>query len=365
MRPVSGWIGLGLGLLAWAAPGPVLAQGTPESAEKMPLAAQRSLVLGVAEGSSRAIAVGERGHILVSESRSEWRQVDSVPTRATLTAVDARGDKAWAVGHDGIILHSSDGGLSWSIQREDRWTQESFDAPDWTPRSGAPLLDVLFIDESRGYAVGAYTQLLATVDGGANWSPVALQSPASTGAEEDDAAGYDASTGMLDADDLILEEESDPHLNGIARSAAGIIMIVGERGAGFRSLDDGATWERISLPYEGSMFGVLALGDRHFLAYGLRGNVLETRDGGNSWEELDSDSDRSLLGGVVLPDGGALLVGVNGVLMYRASAESDFALATFENSNSETPSLSSALPLGARTFLLAGDKGIERYEVRN
>jgi photosystem II stability/assembly factor-like uncharacterized protein len=64
-------------------------------------------MLDFAEGDQRAIAVGERGHVLVSESRSDWRQVEGVPTRATLTAVAAVGDHAWAVGHDGTILHSA------------------------------------------------------------------------------------------------------------------------------------------------------------------------------------------------------------------------------------------------------------------
>ena len=57
--------------------------------------------------------------MLVSETRSgnDWRQVDGVPTRSTLTAVTTVGNDAWAVGHDGIILHSGDGGLTWQRQR--------------------------------------------------------------------------------------------------------------------------------------------------------------------------------------------------------------------------------------------------------
>ena len=55
------------------------------TAEPAPLAA-RSLILDVADGGDRAIAVGERGHVLVSESRrGDWRQVENVPTRSTLT----------------------------------------------------------------------------------------------------------------------------------------------------------------------------------------------------------------------------------------------------------------------------------------
>src|SRR5688572_24399402 len=88
-----------------AAPAAATAPYEPATAvsEPAPLAA-RSLILDIADGGDRAIAVGERGHILVSESRrGDWRQVENVPTRSNLTGVAAIGNHAWAVGHDGVI----------------------------------------------------------------------------------------------------------------------------------------------------------------------------------------------------------------------------------------------------------------------
>ena len=41
--------------------------------------------------------------------------------RVTLTAVTAVGNKLWAVGHDGVILASTDAGQHWSLQRKDPW----------------------------------------------------------------------------------------------------------------------------------------------------------------------------------------------------------------------------------------------------
>ena len=352
-------------IMAWAG-GASAETGEGTAAERMPMAAQRSLVLDVTESSSRAVAVGERGHVLLSESRSEWRQAESVPTRATLTAVDAVGENVWAVGHAGTILHSADGGISWSLQREEPWTQEGFDGPDWTPRFAAPLLDVMFLDAERGYAIGAYSLLLRTEDGGKSWQQVPLLRQTADDLPEEDAAepadeGDDAWT--FDADELMLDEEEDPHLNAIARTPSGLFMIVAERGAAFRSRDEGLTWERISLPYEGSMFGVLVLGDEHLLAFGLRGHVQETRDGGDTWTLLDSGTELSLMGGAALPDGGVVLVGANGVVVHRPNADAPLAVHTFENAEGETPVLSSVLPLGSRTFLFTSDKGTARYEV--
>jgi photosystem II stability/assembly factor-like uncharacterized protein len=337
----------------------------PLPTELMPLAATRSVMLDFAETNARAIAVGERGHVLVSESRTDWRQVAAVPVRATLTAVSAIGDRVWAVGHDGVILHSSDGGLNWTLQRHEPWTAPVDDEEAFSrdPRFGAPLLDVLFIDGQTGYAIGAYALLLRTTDGGATWEQIVV------GALDD---GIDAAMPVdapadddwtFDQDDLALEGESDPHLNGIAQTADGSLFVVAERGAAFRSRDRGDTWERIQLPYDGSMFGLLALGEQHLLAYGLRGNVLESRDGGASWQVVETGTELSLMGGAVLDGGGVVIVGANGVVLQRASPDGPFEKATFSNENQETPVLAAVLPLGSRTLMVAGERGIGRFQL--
>jgi photosystem II stability/assembly factor-like uncharacterized protein len=58
-------------------------------AEVLPKVAS-SLILDIVDAGDRAVAVGERGHILVSETRRDgWRQIEHVPTRSNLTAVTA------------------------------------------------------------------------------------------------------------------------------------------------------------------------------------------------------------------------------------------------------------------------------------
>lgn len=337
------------------------------TSEIMPLAVTRSLLLDIAEGDQRAIMVGERGHILVSESRSDWRQIADVPTRATLTAVAAVGSHAWAVGHDGTILHSADGGLTWSLQRVDVWTKPGEDEWDRDPRVGAPFLDVMFTDANNGIAIGAYSLLLKTSDGGANWKPVRLNAPAGEPAEDEgDSAPVDVNDEDVDwgfsDDDLMLDQETDPHLNGIARTSSGLLFIVAERGSAYRSRDDGQTWERLRLPYDGSMFGVVALGAEHLLAFGLRGNIQESVNGGDTWVAVDSGTTLSLLGGAPLGNGGVIIVGANGVVLKRADGNSPFTLHTYQNKDQETPVLSTVLARGEQTFLVAGEKGFGSYQ---
>ena len=347
------------------------------SAEPMPLATSRALVLDLTNGNSRAIAVGERGHVLVSESRSDWRQVEKVPSRSNLTAVTTAGESAWAVGHDGLILFSADGGLTWTVQRQDVWKPMPDDA-DWDafdPTQGAPLLDVLALNAQQVIAVGAYSLMLRSDDGGQTWTKI---DPNAKPVAEAEAAAEDAVDAAppadgsedkasddwtMDADALVLDEEDDPHLNGIARDAAGQLMVVGERAAAFRSRDGGQSWERLSLPYDGSMFGVLALGEGHFLAYGLRGHVQETMDFGDTWVELDTATEATLQGGALTPDGSVFLVGNNGTVLYRAAGAGQFELQTYSDTEQESPVLSNALALENRAVIVAGEKGLGRFQL--
>jgi len=83
--------------------------------------AGQAMLFGTARAGSRIVAVGDHGVVMLSDvgGRSH-RQARSVPIDVTLSAVsfvDER--KGWAVGHRGVVLHTTDGGETWSIQRVD------------------------------------------------------------------------------------------------------------------------------------------------------------------------------------------------------------------------------------------------------
>lgn len=350
---------------------PVMAVAAPPvvMSETMPLATTRALILDFTEADSRAIAVGERGQVLLSESRTDWRQVGNVPTRSNLNAVDAVGDLVWAVGHDGTIVHSTDGGETWIVQRHDPWHPITDDMP-FDPRQGMPLLDVLMLDAQNGLAVGAYSLILRTSDGGTTWTETSIRGDATAAADvapeavvddSETAAGTDEDWNFDDAD-LELEEESDPHLNAIARTGDGSLFIVAERGAGFRSRDNGQTWERLQLPYQGSMFGVLGYDGQRVLAFGMRGNAFESSDLGSTWKAIDTGTELSLMGGDVLPDGGAALVGANGVVLVRANATAPIVLHTYQTAAQETPVLSGVLAQSSTALTVSGEKGVGQFQ---
>ncbi len=243
----------------------------PEASIPARLAPQSLLLDAVARGSSW-VAVGERGHILVSQDRgATWTQ-SSVPTRMLLTGVWMHDERlGWAVGHDETILRTRDGGAIWELVHA-------------APEAERPLLDVWFRDAENGLAIGAYGALLVTGDGGTTWS----ERPVS---------------------------DDDFHLNQIAAAADGTLYIAGEAGHLFRSGDRGETWQVLPAPYEGSFFGVLPLSDGALLAYGLRGKLFRSADRGTSWTAVASGTEATLMGGLELGGGHVLLSGLAGALL--------------------------------------------------
>lgn len=337
---------------------PAAADPAALDAEIMPRASQ-SLLLDAVQTAAGYFVVGERGHILVSDDGQSWKQAQ-VPTRSTLTSITSADGVLWAGGHDGVIVHSTDGGQTWTRRRMQVWTPDYAD-----PLDGVPVMDILMVDGMNGFAIGAYAMFLETRDGGVTWEPRGIinydePEPAPEPATETASADADAPAAddwTFDASDLELEAEADPHLYAMARTDEGHLVIAGERGAFFRSTDGGQTWERDRLPYEGSMFGILSFGGEHLLVHGLRGNVLESHDLGRSWTNVETGVNTSLMGGRALADGGAILVGANGVVLSRPDGDSPFTETRFEMANGETPNLTGVLPAGDAGFIVVGDKG--------
>ena len=83
-----------------------------------PTATRRSPARANPSNTARAaLAVGERGIVLLSDdSGMTWRQA-RVPVSVSLTAVQfVDAEQGWAVGHLGVVLHTEDGGETWHKQ---------------------------------------------------------------------------------------------------------------------------------------------------------------------------------------------------------------------------------------------------------
>jgi photosystem II stability/assembly factor-like uncharacterized protein len=252
------------------------------------LLATESLLLDVARVGDRIIAVGERGHVVLSKNRGEdWYQAESVPTRATLTSVFFVNEReGWAVGHDAVVLHTTDAGENWELQHA---------APD----DEAPLLSVWFEDETHGMAVGAFGLMVETRDGGGSWKRRSLSQ----------------------------SEEEDYHLNEIFHGPEGSVFIAAEVGNVYRSRDKGVTFERLRLGYEGSFWSGLDLGDGSLLVFGMRGHVFRSDDLGENWSEVPTGSEQSLQAGVFVGGKRVTIVGLGGVILTSLDLGESFTVA--------------------------------------
>ena len=333
------------GLLLTAAAPLSLAQEPrePQAAEMMPLA-DKAIVNDMTAVNGRVVAVGERGHILISDDGGEtWEQVPS-PVRAMLNRVEFVDEQhGWAVGHDGSVLRTIDGGESWELRH--------FDS-EW----GKPFYDALFMTPDQGLVAGANGRMLHTDDGGETWQAI-----------EDEVF------------------ETAFNLYDVTRLNDGTLVIAGERGFMARSDDDGQSWKMLDPPYIGSYFGAIPAGATGAVFYGLEGRVFLASDVSElkvradpmsydpfidksvtdpekleelGWRLFDNDAGESLFGGARLDEGRFLLVGVDGVIQ---TAEANAAsLQQLESPTGEP--LSDVLVLDD-ALLLSGRNDFNRREL--
>lgn len=291
-----------------------------------PLAAESLLLDVVVLPTGNVVCVGERGHVLLSRDQGRHFEQRIAPTRSTLTRVyflDA--ERGWAVGHDEVILRTTDGGATWTRVH-------------YAPEHRQPLFDVWVGADGVGYAVGAYSAFLRTADYGATWEAVPF-APAALAAPKKDADG-DADLGV-----------SQPHLYGLRSAGPGRLYLAAEAGHLYRSDDTGRTWREIPSPYAGSLFGVLPLDGDALLAYGLRGHLFRSDDAGAHWRPLAGGTDL-LSAATRLPGGGVAVVGLSGVVLLAPDG------VNFSMSRQEDRLGYSGVAVAADGLVLVGEGGI-------
>lgn len=309
MRTARAWFGvacvLGIAINAMALPAH-FEDPLQQPALITPISLQ-SPVLAVAQAGTALVAVGQRGNILRKSSpAAAWVQI-AAPVSTDLVAVSFPSpDHGWAVGHDGAVLSSKDGGQSWQRRldghkawqtavayyegraakgderaaRQLKYLQKvAAQAPAW------PFLDVWFKNDSDGYLVGAFGLILHTTDAGNSWTP------------------------MMD----LTDNPKRLHLYAVGGHGDDV-FIAGEQGLVLRLDAAAGRFAAVSLPYNGSLFGVAAQGTR-VVVYGLSGHALLSEDSGSTWRALDAGTTQSFVGGVVCPDGDLLLVTQGGKIM--------------------------------------------------
>lgn len=267
------------------------------------------------------VAAGELGHLLVSKDQGQtWESAKTSHNRLALinqVAFDPEGKVGVAVGHEGWILKTDDGGLNW---QEVAFSEER----------GEPLMSVARLPSGDWVAVGAFGRALR----------------------------LDAALSQVTPIDLP-ESVRDHHLNRIVGSADGQRwQVVGERGLVMLTDAQWQDWQVIEPFYNGSFYGGGQLADGSWLIYGMRGNVYVSPDGAH-WTRSQLPAPASFFDHAQLADGRVILVGQGGLTLYSADSGRTFAFNRLKTRSTLTDV--QLLPDGKA--LVASDKGLLTLDV--
>ena len=311
---------LGLGMSLLIAVGAYLSFATrphPSFAETR-IMPERFSAVGMARAGQRLVAVGELGHILISDDEGkQWTNAKIKDNRgSSLNQVVFFNDKEGvAVGHDAWALVTEDGGLNW---RETLFDKEFSE----------PLLGTWGTTEGPVFTFGSFGRFFVSNDHGRTW------------AKQDTGVG-------------------DKHIYAMDGAKDGRLMLVGEHGLAAKSTDFGATWQVIPEFYRGTMFGIVRLSDDEWLAYGLRGNVYLSKDFGATWQQIQTHQSIGLFGHAVLEDGRILIVGQGGVVIESRDRGNSFTTLQQDKGANMT----AILPLSGGRLLTASLGGIKPLEI--
>jgi photosystem II stability/assembly factor-like uncharacterized protein len=315
--------------------------------------AAKGMINGLALAGQRVVGVGQRGHVVYSDDQGKsWRQA-KVPVASDLVAVSFPTPRqGWAVGHDGVVLHSGDAGVTWTKQLDGRAAGEVMlafytaqaarsggeAAAKWVAEAerfaaqGAenPFLDVWFADDKTGFVVGAFNLILRTTDGGKSWEPW-------------------------------LDRTANPqalHLYAI-RPAGGDVYVTGEQGLVLRLDAAAGRFVALETPYKGSYFGLTGT-QGAVIVFGLRGNAFRSTDGGRTWHKIDTGVQEGLTAAATVGDQGVILASQAGRLLVSTDGGERFSPLKLDRA---TPA-SAVQSLGTDAVVVAGARGVRVQPLR-
>lgn len=168
---------------------------------------------------------------------------------------------------------------------EEKWLTDN--SPD-LPNDNYPVHDLCFVNEQKGFAVGAMGLILTTNDGGNSWKKCKKLT--------------DSSLSKL----FFINEKEGWIAGGRIRSAeANETMSHDERGGDgiiLHTSDGGETWE-IQFASRGTyLFGIFFTDNNHGWAVGEAGVLLRTENGGKLWSHIPATGTIKWLNGIYFFD---------------------------------------------------------------
>ena len=195
----------------------------------------------------------------------------------------------WAVGDSGIVLKTTDAGLSWKKQQSNVKDK---------------LNSVCFLDISVGWAVGENGTILTTTNGGMDWD---LNKRITTSALNSVCIINTFTSLIVGENGTIIYAyftnenfqmkalESLENLTASFYIRANVGWLTGSKGNIYKSTDKGGHWFPTSNPSAGLQINSITFVDTGTgIAVGNSGLVLKTTNGGGAWTKIPSVTSSNL-----------------------------------------------------------------------
>ncbi|HSC76208.1 MAG TPA: YCF48-related protein [Pseudomonadales bacterium] len=367
----------------------------------------KSLLQDIVRIGDRLVVVGERGHIAYSEDNGKtWQQADD-PTRAMLNAVFfISPEEGWAVGHDGLVLHSTDGGKNWAIQLDGlKFTrkrkaesipllEEKIKALNADKDAAEKQMDDAQLTSAGGTGAGADAEVDTDADAGpdlSKYEDLIAEIDEKISALEADLEDAKAALSNTVANPLMdvwfrdaktgfavgafgeflntqdggitwtsiadrLDNEDHNHLNAIT-GKGDLMYIAGEAGHIYRSDDGGLHWSLLDSPdpENGSFFAINVIsGDQVFVS-GLRGAMYRSVDRGHSWKQVSESLHKNMNSVYFAGNDTVLAVGNDGAFLRSRDGGRTFLPSVRKNRLTVT----SVTEAADGAYILVGAGGVE------
>ena len=224
-------------------------------------------------GPPTLFAVGANGGIATSsDGGATWRAQHSPTGRDLLAVATANNSFAVAVGQHGTILRSVDGGVTWTVQK--------------SPVS-SDLTSVSFVSSTTGFAVGAYGTILATSDGGATWK--------------------------------VQKSGTSQTLTGVDFVSPSLGFAVGDHGTILWTANGGSTWKSQKSGTQQELTAVSFASPLTGYAVGHNGVIVATTNGGSTWKAQASRTGQDLTAVSFVTSTAGYAVGDNGMMLVTSN----------------------------------------------
>jgi photosystem II stability/assembly factor-like uncharacterized protein len=184
-----------------------------------------------------------------------WETFDTPADDILAGVFVASSTEVWVVGLEGIVLHTTDSGRSWSHKILKSWNGE--------PATG--LRSISFIDSMRGWICGPSGSIFHTVNGGKNW--LRQKTPFA----EDLPITLNAVSFANESEGWVVGEHC---VNYVEEEYQGVVL---------HTTDGGRHWDRQPINLAQCLLDVQALPGGRAWAVGQQGAVIRTSDHGRHW----------------------------------------------------------------------------------